>query len=234
MVGDMLARQGNQDVVRSVARNTGAQFSDAGYGTLVERSIDDDELAVSVGLRHDIPKEHFRALVSKASEAVFKRLTASNPAAVGEVSRVLFDLTGHEAGTSEKTVRNYVQAKAAFDELQRSGKSIETAIQGYAKSRKFEETILAISRLSQMSIQAVERILSDSKADIDLALLLIKAAGMSWPTAKLILDMRCGAAGLVATASMNARQHFERLQPATAKRIVRFYQARSAAREPLQ
>lgn len=231
-VGDMLATHGNQDVVRSVARNSGARFSDAGYGRLVERSIDDEELAVSVGLRHDIPKEHFHALVTKASDAVFKKLAAGNPAAAGQVSRVLFDLTGHDAGTSEKTARNYVQAKAAFDELQRSGTSIEAAVQVYAGSRKFEETIVAISRLCQMSIDAVERILSNKQVDSDLALLLIKAAGMTWPTAKLILEMRCGQPGMTAQATMTARQHFERLQPATAKRVVRFYQARSAAREP--
>lgn len=232
-VGDMLATKGDQDVVRSVARNAGARFSDAGFGKLVERSISDDELAVSVGLRADVPKEHFHALVSKASEAVFKKLAASNPAAVGEVNRVLYDLTGHQGGTQEKVVRNYVQAKAAFEELQRSGKSIEATVQLYARKGKFEEVIVVISRLCQLPIDAVERILADKRVDNDLALLVIKAADMTWPTAKLILDMRFGADGMTAQASMTARQHFERLQVATAKRVVRFYQARHAAnREP--
>ena len=82
-----------------------------------------------------------------------------------------------------------------------------------------------------MPIDAVERILSDKQVDSDLVLLLIKAADMTWPTAKLILDMRCGAAGLSTQVALVSRQHFERLQPATAKRVVRFYQARNTARE---
>ena len=111
-VGDMLVTRGDRDVVRSVARNVGARFSHAGFGKLVEQSVNDEELAVSVGLRHDIPKAHFHALVSKASEVAFKKLAARNPAAVNEVNRVLSDLTGHKVESPEKVVRNYVQARA--------------------------------------------------------------------------------------------------------------------------
>jgi uncharacterized protein (DUF2336 family) len=228
-IGDLLVTQGDQDVVRSVARNEGARFSNAGYGKLVERSVGDDELAVSVGLRRDISKELFHALVSKASEAVFKKLAAGNPAAAGEVNRVLFNLTGHKGGTAARVVRNYVQAKAAFEELQRLGKPIEAAVQIYASTGKFEETVVAISSLCQLPIDAVERILAGKQADNDLALLLIKAAGMTWPTAKLILELRRGEGGLSVQASETAHQHFERLQAATAKRVVRFYQVRHAS-----
>jgi hypothetical protein len=47
-----------------------------------------------------------------------------------------------------------------------------------------------------MPIDAVERILSDKRIDNDLLLVLVKAADMAWPTAKLILDMRDGEVGL--------------------------------------
>ncbi len=163
---------------------------------------------------------------------MFKKLAAGNPAAVGEVNRVLQGLTGREARTSVTVTRNYVQARAAFDELQRSGKPIEAAVQNFASTGKLEETIVAISRLCQLPIDAVERIISNSKADNDLALLLIKAAGMTWPTAKLILELRSAEAGLSAQAIATAHQNFERLKSTTAKRVVRFYQARHAAREP--
>src|SRR5260221_13419154 len=80
-VSYVLVTRGDQEVVRSVARNDGARFSHAGFGKLVERSVGDDEMAVSGGMRRDIPKEHFQALVAKASEAVCKKLAAGNPAA---------------------------------------------------------------------------------------------------------------------------------------------------------
>ena len=230
-VGDMLATRGNRDVVLSAARNAGARFSDVGFGKLVERSVNDDELTMSVGLRPDIPKEHLQSLVNKASEIAFNKLAAHNPAALSEVTRVVFDLTGHKVQVSETNARNYVRANAAFDELQRSGQSVEAAVQDYASTGKLEETIVVFARLCQVPIAAVERIFSDHRVDSDMVLLLIKAADMTWPTAKLILDLRCGDAGLSPQAATVARQHFERLQPATAKRVVRFYQARNGARE---
>src|SRR6185503_8733395 len=110
-LSDILVIEGNSEVVRSVAKNEGARFSEAGFGKLVERSQGDDELAVSVGMRKDIPKEQFQALVSKASEAVFEKLAAGNPAVAAEVNRVLFDLTGHKRAAQPKIKRDYTEAK---------------------------------------------------------------------------------------------------------------------------
>ena len=79
-VSDLLVDRGNRAVVLSVTQNEGARFSDAGYGKLVDRSIDDEVLAICVGMRKDIPREHFRTLISRASERVLEKLAASNPA----------------------------------------------------------------------------------------------------------------------------------------------------------
>ena len=227
-VSDLLVERGNQEVVRSVARNEGARFSDGGFGRLVERSSDDDELAVSVGLRKDIPQDHFRALISKASEAVFKKLAASNPAVAGEVNRVLFDLTGHDVKAGADEPRDYAKAKAAFDDLQRSGQPIEAAVQAFASAGKFEEIVVILANLCRLPTEAVERILSDKQADGDIALLLMKAADITWPTAKLVLEMR---GNLSRQAIETAYKHFERLQTTTAQRVVRFYQVRHTSGE---
>ena len=46
-VTDILVERGNQKVVISTAANTGAQFSQFGYSTLVSRSESDSELATA-------------------------------------------------------------------------------------------------------------------------------------------------------------------------------------------
>jgi uncharacterized protein (DUF2336 family) len=232
-VSDLLVTHGNNEVVRSVAKNDGARFSDAGFGRLVERSEDDDELAVSVGLRRDIPKEHFHALVSKASEAVFKKLAAANPTAAAEVNRVLYDLTGHNAGTKAKPRPrfDYSDAQQMFEIAQRSNQPIDLAVREYAKSGKFEETVVALAVLCAVPTDVVENIMLDKRIDNDLVLILVKGAGLNWQTAKLILQLRAGQAGVSPQALEKAYQHFERLQAATAKRVVRFYQVRQAAGE---
>ena len=228
-VSDVLVTHGDRDVVRSVARNDGARFSHAGYSKLVEKSAHDDDLAVSVGQRKDISKEHFQALVSKASDAVFKKLAALNPAAVGEVKRALLEVTGVDAAAMPNVVRDYTQAKALFARLQRSGEPIEPAIHDFARAGKIEETIAALAALCRLPIEVVERIVVDKRAERDLILILAKAASLSWPTAKLILLMCRGEGGIAAQDIDMAGRHFDRLQLATAQRVVRFYQVRHAA-----
>jgi uncharacterized protein (DUF2336 family) len=229
VVTDVLVTQGNSEVVRSVAQNRGARFSDDGYGKLVEKSIDDEVLAICVALRKDIPQRHLHALVAKASEAVFKKLVASNPGAVAEVQRVLTDITGCSPKAEIHVVRDYTRAKAMFEENVRAGKPIDDVAQEFAKSGKLEETVVVLSTLCHLPIEAVERAMIDKRGDDDLALILAKAAGLSWQTARHILGLRRGEGGLNAHAIETAYQHFYRLQLATAQRVVRFYQVRHAA-----
>jgi uncharacterized protein (DUF2336 family) len=232
-VSDVLVTRGNRDVLYSVVSNDGARFSHAGFGKLVERSAGDDELSASVGLRKDIPKEHLRALVSKASEAVFQKIAAANPAAANEVNKILFDLTGHKAGTAPlaPVQRDFTQAKAHFEALQKSGKPLDQGVQQFAAAGRYEEVVVAIASLCQLPVESVDRIFTDKTADNDLALLLIKASELRWSTAKLILDLRRGDTKPSPAAVETARVHFERLQTATAKRVVRFYQVRRASGE---
>jgi uncharacterized protein (DUF2336 family) len=228
-VGDMLVANGDREVVRSVARNEGARFSNTGFARLVEKSADDEDLAVSVGLRKDIPQAHFHALVAKASEAVFKKLSEANPAAAVEVKRVLSGLTGRKPA-APKQQYDYTAAKDAFERLRQSGVPLEPRIHEFARQGKFEEVVVALSAMSRLPIPAVERIMVDEGVESDVVLILAKAAAMPWATARLVLAMRRGAA-LGPTEVETAHAHFERLQPATAQRVVRFYQVRHAAGE---
>jgi hypothetical protein len=172
--------------------------------------------------------------VSKASEAVFEKISAANPAAAIEVDRILFELTGHKVGSELPPVstaqRDFTQAKANFEALQRSGKPLEPALQQLAAAGRYGEIVAAVATLSQLPVETVDHVFSEKSADNDLALLLIKAAELSWPTAKPILDLRRGEP-LTPAATDTARVHFERLQTGTAKRVVRFYQVRRASGE---
>ena len=69
-VTDVLVERGNQEVAVSTAANSGARFSEFGYSTLVTRSKTDEELALTVWARPEIPREHLLALFASASETV--------------------------------------------------------------------------------------------------------------------------------------------------------------------
>jgi uncharacterized protein (DUF2336 family) len=226
-VGDALVDRGNRDVVLSVTRNNGARFSDTGYGKLVDKSIDDEMLAICVGTRKDIPRGHFQTLISRASERVLVKLAASNPDTVAEVQQVLSGITGQNvAGTPEA---RRVEAEAHVESMRRSGKSPDAAVYELAAAGKFTETVIALSMLSRTSRELVESALSDRRGGNDIALLLAKAAGLSWPTAMQICILRRGPNGLPKLALEAARRSFERLQTDTAQRVLHFYNERHTA-----
>jgi len=221
-ISDVLVASGDRDVMLSVARNEGARFSDAGYGTLVNRSIDDEVLAVCVGMRKDIPREHFHALVSKASRVVFEKLSAANPSAVSEVQRVIAGITGQEAPKVEEKTAPLPIKKGEH-------KSTDHAVYLLAAAGNVAETITALSALCRAPAELVGKVLNDTHGDNDFVLLLARAAGLSWPTAKQICIMRKGEAGVAALDINAAQRSFERLQPETAQRVIRFYNERHAA-----
>ncbi len=62
-VTDVILRRGDRDVVRTVAANDGAQFSEGGYAGLVKRATDDGTLALTVGQREDISSASLKELL---------------------------------------------------------------------------------------------------------------------------------------------------------------------------
>ncbi|MFZ0065805.1 MAG: DUF2336 domain-containing protein [Pseudolabrys sp.] len=228
-ISDVLVTHGNRDVVLSVTQNEGARFSDAAYGKLVDRSINDEVLAICVSMRKDIPQEHFNALIAKASEVVFEKLTASNPDAVYEVHKVLTDITGQDASAQPRQKRDYREAAAQFDMVRRSGTPVDPVVCEYAAKGQFEETVAALSALCQAPSKLIESVMNDSRAESDFALILAKAAGLSWATAKQICILRRKAFRYSPQSIEAARHSFDRLQTATAKRLVRFYNERHSA-----
>jgi hypothetical protein len=100
-------------------------------------------------------------------------------------------------------------------------------VHSFAKSEKFEETAVALALLSGLPIEAVEQALLDERPDM--VLILAKAMGYSWATAKLVLLLRTGGLGAAQHDLDLALQSFDRLQVSTAQRAVRFYQSRQGA-----
>lgn len=215
-LSDLLVTQGNREVVYSVAKNEGARLSSAGFGKLVEKSMDDEMLAISIGLREDIPQKYITKLGCNAAGAAFKNLVHAI-------------VLAQEA----KIKRDYTQATELLDSILHSGELVEPAIYDFARSGKFDETVVALSFLCHLPIEAVGNIILDKRVNHDLILNLAKSAGLPWPTAKAILQLRYGESSLSPEEIETERQYFNQLQVTTALRTVRFYQVRHAASKML-
>lgn len=226
-VSDILVSRGDREVARAVATNPDARLSENGFTTLVKRAEQDGVLAEKVGMRTDIPPRLFRQLLMQASDVVQKRLLAqAKPDTQAEIRKVLAKVTDEVA--AKASPRNYTAALATVRALHKERKLTEADIVEYANSGKYEETIAALATLCAVPVEVVDRLMSGERADP--VLILARAAGFGWPTVKAIMCARPGGKPS-AQALDDAYTNFERLTPATAQRVVRFWQVRQGTGE---
>jgi uncharacterized protein (DUF2336 family) len=224
---DALVERGDQRVVRSTAQNTGAQFSERGFDVLVSRSQDDERLSEIVGLRADLPHSQFRRLFAQASAAVRERLAVANPHLSADIAEVLQQI-GSESDLEELGEPiDFEAAKETIEALQQSGKLDEKCVAAFAKRRQFEETVVALATLCGMPIEIVER--AFLQGSHELVLILIKSLGYSFPTSRLIVRLRTKDVPTTEDEVKALEAQFNKLQMATAQRVLRFYKVRQTA-----
>ena len=71
---DVIVRRGDREVVRRAAGNAGAQFSPAGYSTLIKRASQDGVLTLTVGQRDDLSAPQLKDLLAGSVDIVRRRL----------------------------------------------------------------------------------------------------------------------------------------------------------------
>jgi uncharacterized protein (DUF2336 family) len=220
-VTDILVRRGDFSVKRKLASNTGAEISESGFSTLIRSAEHDSVLAETVALRTDIPDHMFRDLLSRATEVVQRRLLAqARPETQAEIRRVLAKVSG-EVGLA-KPARDFSAAQQKIKAIADAGELNETRLGVIAQSRAYDETVAALSALTLVPVEVVDRLMSGERPDP--ILIICKAAGYSWPTARDIILARLGSQGKAAITIDAAFANFDKLSESTAKRVVRFWQ----------
>jgi uncharacterized protein (DUF2336 family) len=220
-VTDVLVRRGDREVARSVAENRGALLSDDGFTALVARSEGDDVLAETVGQRPDIPPPLFRALLLKATAVVQQRLFESaTPDMQAEIRGVLARVS-KEVGTRAAPC-DYREAQRTVAILRQRGRLNEDQILEFAKAGKYEEMVAGLADLCAVPIDVVDRLMGGERPDP--ILILCKAKGWGWPTARAIIGARLGHKANSSQGLDAAYSNFERLTTATAGRVIRFWQ----------
>ena len=223
-VTDILVRRGDREVIHGVAGNRGARFSDASFSKLVVRAEADDDLAEKVGARPDLPPRMLRELMLKATSTVQQRLfAAAMPEAHTEIRRVLAEVTNEVH--SRAVPRDYTAAQGAVKELRQQGKLNEAQLVEFAKAGQYEETVAALALLCSVPIEVVDRLMGGDRPDP--VLILGKSAGWGWATVRALIMARSDGKMTSSHGLDTAFANFERLSPATAQRVMRFWQARS-------
>jgi uncharacterized protein (DUF2336 family) len=220
-VTDILVRRGDFTVKRKLASNAGAKISENGFSALVRSAEHDSVLAEAVALRTDVPDHMYRELLTHAAEVVQRRLLAkARPETQAQIRSVLARISGDVL--TAKPARDFSEAQERMRTLAAAGQLGETHLADFAKKQSYDDTVAALSQLTGVPIEVVDRLMNGERPDP--ILILCKAAGYSWPTARDIMLARLGNRGKGAPTLDAASANFERLSPSTAKRVVRFWQ----------
>lgn len=224
VITGILIERGEPIVVHTVAKNAGARISDDSFRELVMRAGGDAELALQVGKRRDIPRHHFLKLLETASASVCKKIVAANPQFTDAVQDAVTEVIDEINLEVRNKSPDHAKARSRVRRLQNWKELGEANVHSAACSQNFEQAVTALSVLASCPIEMAERaILNDNPGVVQI---VAKAAGCSWPTVKALLLMRAAGRKMSKMDLERAREHFERLEAQTAKRVLEVYDAR--------
>jgi hypothetical protein len=223
-VTDVLVTRGDQEVVKSVATNSGARFSDFGFLHMIQRAEGDSILAEQLGLREDIPRHIFQQLIAKASDDVRKRLEHERPAMVDQIKSTMSDVAGELQSKFGPVSRSYFVAKRLVTAQHRQGNLNENSISLYARSHKLDEVTIGLSLLCSLPGDVIERAMLDKNRET--LLILAKALDFSWATTMALLFLGAKDHRITANELRDLESEFGRLNLKTSRSVLEFYQSR--------
>jgi uncharacterized protein (DUF2336 family) len=224
-VTDAIVDRGERQVIRKLAGNASARFSDAGYEGMVAHAESDDELTEMLGVRIDLPIKFLRDLLQRATEAVRARLASIAPAELQEeIKRVLKTFAG-AAREESSPMRDFSVAEAVVRRMKGLNELNDAAIGRFAETKKFDEVAAALAVLNNSAPTGMmARLLEGLRSD--LVLIPCKSAGLGPATVELILRNRPVKHRIAEETLRIALKDFGKLSAETAERTVRFWQLR--------
>jgi uncharacterized protein (DUF2336 family) len=225
VVTDVLLARRYPSVSRRVVNNPGARVSAKGFALVVGQAESDPELAVSVGIRSDLPPPLRRQLLRSATDAVRTRLLAKAPPDLFE--EIQDAITAAAAGAEREMSgpRDFSGAKRTMARLNEIGQLNEAALANFARQRRYEETVAALAALVDCSIEVIRPLMQSLRDDG--LLVPCRAAHLSWETTRAVLESRYAIGSMKPADLDRAKNHFARMTPENARRTLRFWQIRA-------
>ena len=225
-VTDVLVDRGNQDVVKKVAANSGARFSNLGMSTLALRADGDDELIETISRRTDVPSVVFSQLLSYATDQTRARLLAARPENEIIINQVLSQISGN-ASRLATLAKDWAATQRFMHSFGQDTDLTRTKVLEFADGGRITELLAALSALSGIQTNLIGRLICD-RVGFGLTV-LCKAVGLDWSVTHAVLK-----------AGPNADEHakrleeyctdFERLSVSTACRVLAFWQGQLKAK----
>jgi uncharacterized protein (DUF2336 family) len=224
-VTDVIVDRGQRTVIRKLAGNASARFSDAGYSGMVAHADADDELVEILGLRINFPLKFLRDLLRRATDAVRARLMAIAPPRLQEEIKRVLQTIASAAEEEVSPARDFSRAEALVKLLKDRNELDDTAIIKFAETGKFDEVAASLAILNSVPTDMMARLLEGPRSD--LILIPCKSAGLGWAAVEPILRHRPLQRPISEQTLKLALSDYGRLSADTALRTVHFWQVHS-------
>jgi uncharacterized protein (DUF2336 family) len=225
VVTDVLLARHYPSVSRRIMNNPGAKVSAVGFAIVVAQAEADPELAVETGLRVDLPPKLRDQLLGKATETVRSRLLSSAPPHLFEEIRKAIEAVATGAGRDMSKTYDFRDATHAVALLEERDELNEGALRSFAQQRRYEETVVALARLSKSRIEVTRPLMQSLRHDG--ILVACKAAELGWDTVSAILHCRYMSGSASPLELAKAQEQFAAMNTETARRLLRFWQVRT-------
>jgi uncharacterized protein (DUF2336 family) len=220
---DVIVARGDRAVVRRAAGNAGAAFSENSYSTLIKRAGQDGVLTIRLGQRDDLSPAQLKDLLSGSIDVIRRRLfKVVKPERQADIRQAMTAITGP---SEREKRRDFMPAQRTVVKLRREGMLGEGALLNFARAFKYEESIAALSAMTGVKIETLDRLISGDRDDP--LLIAGKTIDLEWATVRALILLRLGPNRTAAPADIeNARVNYARLMPSTAQRVVAFWKTR--------
>jgi uncharacterized protein DUF2336 len=222
-VTDVIVDRGERKVIRKLAGNASARFSDNGYQCMVAHAESDDELTEMLGIRIDLPIKFLRDLLQRATEAVRARLASIAPGELQEEIKRILRTIASTGGGARPPMRDFSRAEAVVRRMKGLNELNDAAISRFAETKKFDEVAASLAVLNNSApTNLMARLLEGLRSD--LVLIPCKSAGLGPATVELILRNRPVKHRIAEETLKIALRDYGKLSAETAERTVRFWQ----------
>jgi hypothetical protein len=145
---------------------------------------------------------------------------------VAQIQTSVSDVAGALQSKLDPASRGHFVAKRVVATQYRLGNLNEASIAGYAHTHRFDEVTIGLSLLCSMPSDVVERVLLDRNREM--LLVLAKALDFSWDTTMALLFLGAKDHRISARDLDDLNNDYDRLNVETSRKIVEFYESRTA------
>ena len=131
-----------------------------------------------------------------------------------------------EGYTAVVTRRSADKLKHLVAQMKTNGELNEATLLGFAKQRKYEESVAALAQLSRSTIDVIRPLMQSLRDDG--VLVACRAAELSWETVSAVLESRFSTGSLAPHELAKAQGLFAKITTENARRLLRFWQVRAS------